>query len=224
MTSHSTRFLLALTLLGASTACNGGGGEEADSGVPLAVPTTVEPSPGSGDPSTEVEPPSQASQPGGPSPRDEAWARDRDLAIQLGFVEPDPLVVSDLLTHADIRELVRYDGALTVTSVEGIAPTPQYNSLRLATENGFGFSIQLWTHDEARQAQARFERLQQTWIQATAEAVPVGDASFSGEFDALRYFAFFDTPSRSTAVVTCQVDLCDPVQIRAIAERAQSRL
>lgn len=151
-------------------------------------------------------------------------AADRDLAVRLGLVPPDPLVVAQLLTHADIRELVRYDGELAVRTLDGLAPSPHYNVIRLGAGEQYGFALQVWRLEEARQVAPRYDRLKETYIVATEDPTPVGDASFHGEFAGVRHHGFSHRASRSVAVVTCEATLCTQPQARALAERVLSRL
>jgi hypothetical protein len=151
-------------------------------------------------------------------------AGDRDLAIRLGLVPPEPLPVAQYLTHADVRELVRYDGALALGILEGVAPSPEYNTIRLSTEGGYGFALQLWREPSSRVIDDRYARLRETYFIAADDPMPIGDLAFRAEFEGIRHYAFLDRPTRSVAVVTCQSDVCLDQHIRALAERVRSRL
>jgi hypothetical protein len=157
-------------------------------------------------------------------PRAEEPVADLDLAVRLGLVPPEPVRVSMLLTHPDIREIVRYDGELAVRPLDGIAASPTYNATRLAAGDGYGFALQLWRLEEARQVIPRFERLRDTWIIATPSPTPVGDASFFGEYAGIRHLVFSHRASRSVAAITCQATLCSEEHAQALAERILSRL
>jgi hypothetical protein len=159
-----------------------------------------------------------------PPPRAEEPVADLDLAVRLGLVPPEPVRVSMLLTHPDIREIVRYDGELAVRPLDGIAASPTYNATRLAAGDGYGFALQLWRLKEARQVIPRFERLRDTWIIATPSPTPVGDASFFGEYAGIRHLVFSHRASRSVAAITCQASLCTDEHAQALAERILSRL
>ncbi len=156
--------------------------------------------------------------------RSQAASADRELATRLGLAPPEPLRVADLITHADIRELMQYTGDLTIATLDGIEPGPYYNALRLAAAAGFGFSVQLWQDDEQRQALSRFARLQETYIDRNADTSPVGDEAFWGEFEGIRHYALFHRASKSVVILSCQSDLCTPEQVRSLAERVLSRL
>jgi hypothetical protein len=157
--------------------------------------------------------------------RNTVASADRELAQRLGLAPPDPLIVSDLLTHADIRELVGYRGELTISTLPGIAPSPLYNVVRLSSDGGgYGFAVQLWRDDQERQSTARFTRLQETYIDRIPEAEPLGNEAFRGEFDGIRHYVFLHSLSRSVATVSCQSDLCDNIHLRTLAERVLSRL
>lgn len=151
-------------------------------------------------------------------------AGDRDLAIRLGLVAPEPLPVASYLTHADVRELVRFDGALALGILEGVAPSPEYNTIRLSTEGGYGFALQLWREPSSRVIDDRYSRLRQTYFVAADDPMPVGDLAFRAEFEGIRHYAFLDRNTRSVAVITCQSDICLDQHIRALAERVRSRL
>lgn len=159
-----------------------------------------------------------------PVVRSQATSADRELATRLGLAPPEPLRVADLLTHADVRELMQYTGDLTIATLDGLEPGPHYNALRLAAEAGFGFAVQLWQEDEQRQALSRFARLQETYIDRNLEPEPIGDEAFSGEFEAVRHYAFFHRASKSVVIVSCQAPLCTRDQLRAMADRILSRL
>lgn len=219
---------LFLTVAHAGLACNGE--DEADSSSETSG-ATAEPvgtdtaASGSGATQASADPAPTAAAPTGPSPRETASQVDRDLAVRLALVPPDPLVVADLLTHADIREIFRYEGSLAVSSLEGIEPTDGYNAIRLASDDGgFGFAVQVWQLDAARQLEPRFQRLRDTWISATDDREPVGDGAFYGEFEGIRYYAFAAGEARSMSVISCQTMLCTPNQLRTLADRVYDRL
>lgn len=219
----TTLRILALAALLPAAACSRG----SDDGE-----TTME---GTGEPapvaeaSTEPTTPSPAANPATnnavPVVRNTAASADRDLAQRLGLAPADPLIVSDLLTHADIREIVGYNGELSIATLEGVQPSEFYNAMRLASaEGGFGFAVQLWEDEQSRQTLSRFERLQETYIDRIAETDGVGDSAFRGEFDGIRHYAFMMERARSVAVVSCQTELCNAEQVRGLAERISSRL
>ena len=226
------RFALPFSFVvavGALSACNSGDGGETES------EPTVDEAP-NGAATNEAPPAAESAQapaapsatppaPNGPSPRETATEVDRDLAVRLALVPPDPLVVADLLTHADVREIFRYEGSLSVSTLEGIDASEGYNSTRLASDDGgFGFAVQVWQLDAARQLEPRFERLRDTWISATDDREPVGDTAFYGEFEGIRYYAFAAPSARSMSVVSCQTMLCTPNQLRTLATRVFDRL
>jgi len=159
-----------------------------------------------------------------PVVRSQATSADRELATRLGLAPPEPLRVADLLTHADVRELMQYTGDLTIATLDGIEPGPYYNALRLSAGSGFGFAVQLWQEDEQRQALSRFARLQETYIDRNADTSPVGDEAFWGEFEGIRHYALFHRASKSVVIVSCQAELCTPDQVRNMADRVMSRL
>lgn len=159
-----------------------------------------------------------------PVDRSPTPSADRQLAMRLGLTPPEPLIVADLLTHADIRSIARYDGALTVTGLDGIEPNPEYNALRLASDAGYGFAVQLWQPPELRRAEERYNTLQETYIQVIADADPVTTRAFRGAYEGIRHYVFLDQRSRSVGIVTCQANLCDNLQLRELAERVVSRL
>lgn len=159
-----------------------------------------------------------------PVVRSQVASADRELATRLGLAPPEPLRVADLLTHADVRELMQYTGDLTIATLDGIEPGPHYNALRLASAAGFGFAVQLWQEDEQRQALSRFARLQETYIDRNPDTAPVGDEAFWGEFEGIRHYAFFHRASKGVVIVSCQSELCTPDQLRNMADRVMSRL
>ena len=148
----------------------------------------------------------------------------RELAASLGLAPPDPLLVSDLLTRAAVRELAGFRGELLETSLEGIAPSPDYNTIRLQADGGYGFALQLWQHDEVRQLSTHFRRLQETYFDSAADTAGVANEAFTADFLGIRHYGFMHRASKSVAVVTCDESLCDPTQIRALAQRVANRL
>jgi len=230
MTSPA-RFALPIALMLATAAlpaCKSGedgeASDEATPGAEVAVPDEAA-APTAGSAQAPAADPPPAPTPSGPSPRQNAAPVDRDLAVRLALVPPDPLVVADLLTHADIREIFRYEGSLSVSTLEGIESSEGYNSIRLASDDGgFGFAVQVWQMDAARQLEPRFQRLRDTWISATDDRDPIGDVAFYGEFEGIRYYAFSTAGARSMSVITCQTMLCTPNQLRTLADRVYDRL
>ncbi len=219
----TTLRLLAIAALVSAAACSRGG----DDGEAMAEANS-EPAPVA-EASAETAPPAPAANPTPNNPvpvvRNTAASADRNLAQRLGLAPADPLIVSDLLTHADIRELVGYNGELSIATLEGVQPSEFYNAMRLASaDGGFGFAVQLWEDEQARQTVSRFERLQETYIDRVAETDGIGDTAFRGEFDGIRHYAFMIERARSIAVVSCQSELCTTEQVRNLAERVSSRL
>ena len=146
------------------------------------------------------------------------------LRSVVGLTPPEPLQVSELLTRADIREMTKYEEVLSEQVLDGVAPSPTYNALRIGDEKIFGASVQVWRPLEARQAGSRFVRLKETYIAATADTTPVADEAFFGEFGETVHYAFHHKASRSVAVVTCATKLCDAEKVKALADRVASRL
>ena len=146
------------------------------------------------------------------------------LRSVVGLTPPEPLAVSELLTRADIREMTKYEDVLSEQVLDGVAPSPTYNALRIGNESMFGASVQVWRPLEARQAGSRFVRLKETYIAATADTTPVADEAFFGEFGDTVHYAFHHKASRSVAVVTCATKLCDAEKVKALADRVASRL
>lgn len=148
----------------------------------------------------------------------------RELAARLGLAPPDPLFVADLLTRADIRELTRFQGELMETTLEGIAPSPDYNAIRIQANGGFGFAVQVWEYADPRDLSAQYRRLKETYFDSTLENSAVGNEAFSADFEGIRHYAFQHRASKSMAVVTCDRALCDAAQLRALAQRVANRL
>ena len=146
------------------------------------------------------------------------------LRSVVGLTPPEPLQVSELLTRADIREMTKYEEVLSEQVLDGVAPSPTYNALRIGSDTMFGASVQVWRPLEARQAGSRFVRLKETYIAATADTTPVADEAFFGEFGETVHYAFHHKASRSVAVITCAVKLCDAEKVKALADRVASRL
>lgn len=146
------------------------------------------------------------------------------LRSVVGLTPPEPLVVNELLTRADVRELTKYEEVLTESPLEGVPPSPTYNAVRIGNDAVFGVSLQVWRPAEARQAGARFLRLKETYIAATPDAEPVGDEGFFGEFGETVHYGFHHKASRSVAIVTCATKLCDAAKVKALADRVATRL
>lgn len=182
------------------------------------------PAPASGS-AAETAPKPAAAKPSADEPERELTPEEISaLRSVVGLTPPEPLTVSDLLTRADVRELTKFEDVLTEQPLDGVAPSPTYNSIRIGTDDVFGASLQLWRPSEARQAGARFLRLKETYIAATADPAPVGDEAFFGEFGETVHYAFHHKASHSVAVVTCATKLCDADKVKALADRVASRL
>lgn len=148
----------------------------------------------------------------------------RELAAALGLAPPDPLLVSDLLTRADVRELAQFRGELLETGLAGIEPSPNYNTIRLQADGGYGFALQLWQHDEIRQLSTHFRRLRETYFDSSTDGAGVANEAFTADFQGIRHYGFMHRASKSIAVVTCDDALCDATQLRSIAQRVANRL
>ncbi|MFT6395552.1 MAG: hypothetical protein ACJAYU_000294 [Bradymonadia bacterium] len=212
----------------ASVGCSrGGGDEDVSEGTGDSFPTPLVAA--EGDP-LEAETPTPAGDPVAPievapnrDRRPEVEAN-RNLAQRLGLAPPDPLLVSDLLTRADVRELTNFQGELLETSLAGIAPAPGYNTIRLRADGGYGFALQVWQTDELRQVAAHFRRLRETYFDSALDSSGVGNEAFTADFQGIRHYAFLHRQSKSAAVITCDRTLCDAIQIRAMAQRVGNRL
>ena len=149
----------------------------------------------------------------------------RQLAEQLGLAPPPPLIVSDLLTRSDIREVTQYAGELQETTLDGIEPSPQYNAIRLsAGEAGYGAALQVWQFDEMRQATNHFRRLRETYFDQNVDGTPVANEACQASFFGLEHYAFLHRASKSVAVVSCDAEVCTGRQTRTLASRASTRL
>lgn len=149
----------------------------------------------------------------------------RQLAEQLGLAPPPPLIVSDLLTRSDIREVTQYAGELQETTLDGIEPSPQYNAIRLsAGEERYGAALQVWQFDETRQATNHFRRLRDTYFDQSVDGTPVANEAFQASFFGLEHYAFLHRASKSVAVVSCDKEVCTARQTRTLASRASTRL
>ncbi len=189
-----------------------------------AAPTTaLGPSPTETPPTNTAPVSPQIEVLGGRDRRPETEAS-RELAARLGLAPPDPLFVSDLLTRSDVRELTGYGGDLLETSLEGIAPGPDYNAIRIQAAGGYGFALQVWQFDEVRQLSNQFRRLRETYFDSQLDPAGVANESFAAEFQGLRHYAFLHRAAKSMAVVTCETRYCDVTQIRALAQRVANRL
>lgn len=228
-------FALALVLCLATAGCKRGGDEgetpAEGSGEP-AQPLNVIP-----EGSAEAEAPSEtegSAAPAAPTPnvdltpprdrRDDEYQENRELAARLGLAPPDPLLVSDLLTRADVREITRFQGELAETSLEGIPSGAYYNTIRLQADGDYGFALQVWQFDEVRQLTAQFRRLRETYFDHELDSAGVGNEAFMADFQGILHYAFLHRASKSIAVVTCQRGLCDPTQTRELAQRVANRL
>lgn len=148
-----------------------------------------------------------------------------ELRNRLGLGTPAALPVRELLTPVDVRELASYTGTLQEVSLVGQEPTTHRNSLRMASDDGFGVGLQVWRVDEVRQLEPRFERLRQTYIHAERPERIIGQQAFMGEFGGLRHYAFLHRASRQLVVVTCGMEVCDSAdKVSRIAGRVHSRL
>ena len=229
--ARSSMSLWTVLLCGLSVACSRGEDAASDEGSDgsaeveggFEAPTAL----GSG---PAADPPTQAPEAG--AAIEVAPNRDRRpdvdgnraLAQRLGLAPPDPLRVSDLLTRADVRELTNFQGELLETSLAGIAPSPNYNTIRLRADGGYGFSLQVWQTDEIRQVSAHFRRLRETYFDSELDSSGVGNEAFTADFQGLRHYAFLHRQSKSAAVITCDRTLCDETQVRALAQRVGNRL
>ncbi len=220
---------LGLTLV--ATGCNRGG-EDAET-PQLAEPGAVAPGSGPAEPTPAAEG-SAAAAPAPVAPRVEVQqptrvrrddvSENRELAARLGLAPPDPLLVSDLLTRADVRELTNFQGELLETSLEGISPDADYNAIRLQADGNYGFALQVWQHNEVRTLTAQFRRLSETYFDSDVDSAGVGNEAFSADFQGILHYAFLHRASKSIAIVSCQRGLCDPTQTRALAQRVANRL
>lgn len=226
-TLRATALLLLLPLTGMLAGCPGQPDPPADE-PPRAVPESTE-SPDDGEPAdrdetAEADRASRAGDGAEDAPAALTVGELRELRARLGLAPPAPPEVQPLLTRADVRELLRYQGTLTETVLPGKEPGPGYNAMRLATDDAFGVGVQLWRIEDRERLQRTFQRLQRTYIAAEPEADPVGDAAFSGDFDGLRHYAFRHDRSGSIVVITGDASLGDGAAFRALALRSLDRL
>ena len=148
----------------------------------------------------------------------------RELRARLGLAPPSPPAVQNLLTRADVREILRYDGLLRELPLQGQEPSPAWNAMRIAPEDGLGVAVQRWVLDDPAQRERRFRRLRETWIAVDRDAPDLGQAAFSGTFDDVHHIAFRHDRSRSIVVVTLDGALGDASRLRALAARVAERL
>ena len=217
-------FVAAALLLGGAQACDRGSDE-----IEVTSPEetqTQEPTQGSDEDTAPTEDPGQNTpdpiQP--PVNRNVDSDQIHDIRVRLGLDPPPNLLVGDLLTRQDIREVTQYEGAVAETTFDGIEPSPNYNAVRIAAEGGFGFGLQLWSLDESRQVSPRYDRLQQTYFRSTEDESPVGDRAFIANFEGIRQYGFMHRASRSVGVVSCDANLCSAEQVEQLAQNVLNRL
>ncbi|TVR03461.1 MAG: hypothetical protein EA398_04885 [Deltaproteobacteria bacterium] len=148
----------------------------------------------------------------------------RELRARLGLAPPSPPAVQNLLTRADIREILRYDGLLRELPLQGQEPSPGWNAMRIAPEDGLGVAVQRWIVDDPAQRDRRFRRLRDTWIAVDRDAPELGQASFGGTFDGVHHLAFRHDRSRSIIVITLDGAMGDGEQLRTLGARIAERL
>jgi hypothetical protein len=198
--------------------------------VPVEAPVPTEeavvpaaPAEGSAAPATAVAPKPEE-QDGPRVERRVDTTASRELAAKLGLAPPAPLLVGDLLTRADVREVTAFAGELMETSLEGIEPSPEYNTIRLSADGGYGFALQVWQLTDVRQLSTRFRRLRETYFQSALDPASVANEAFTADFQGFRHYAFMHRASKSIAVVTCDMALCSPEHVRELAQRVVNRL
>lgn len=147
------------------------------------------------------------------------------LRTRLGLGQPTALQINEMLTPVDIRELTGYTGTLLDKPLPGQEPNANRNSMRIASDEGFGVGLQVWRVDEVRQLEPRFSRLRSTYIQQERPERIIGQQAFTGEFGGIRHYAFLHRASRQILVVTCSDEICDtPEKVSRLAGRINSRL
>lgn len=160
-----------------------------------------------------------------PSPDERAYnvAEIRQIRERLGLIPPQPLDIEDALRKTDIRQIADYSGKLTKKPMEGTLPSRRHNAYRLATDEGFGFSVEVWTFPSQSATNSGFEEFRTTLIAGTPlerATVPTTLSVFAG----IRQLIVKDAERNAVVSVSCSESLCTTQHLEALAERVRERL
>jgi hypothetical protein len=92
---------------------------------------------------------------------------------QTGTVTEAPVLKVQQLIDLEQLQKTLPDEQLETVPLEGIAPSPKYNALRLTTARSkFGLGIQVWREKNLDKASARFERMKRQSLNAETLGLP----------------------------------------------------
>lgn len=160
-----------------------------------------------------------------PNPDERAFnvAEIRQIRERLGLIPPQPLDIDDILRKIDIRQVADYSGKLTMMPMEGTLPSHRHNAYRLATDEGFGFSVEVWTFPSQSATDAGFEEFRTTLIAGTPlerAAVPTTLSVFAG----VRQLIVKDAALNAVISVSCSENLCTTQHLEALVDRVRARM
>lgn len=145
------------------------------------------------------------------------------IQVRSGLIPPQPPRVDGLLLRSDLRQVLAFGGAVEVVGLAGREPSPTYNAMRMAMDQGYGCAVQRWRFDSP----SELEVVYQTFTESLREPklVPRVDvASTTSAYDGIESVAFRHSASRSMVYLTCDAAMADADQLQELVTRIALRL
>ncbi len=139
---------------------------------------------------------------------------------------PKVLNLKNVLTRNLIKQATQYKHAMRPAPLPGIAPSENYNVIRLqpGRRDNYGVSIQVWKETAAGPQSRRFNELLRQYPQAKRERI-VGDSAFVSTWQSVQQTVWLDRKKKTIAVLTCDKAICsNETKNKALAKKVAEGL
>lgn len=135
-----------------------------------------------------------------------------------------PMVVTGLLSMADVKTVTKTRTRLDRTTLPGIPVHAGYNNIffRARRWEQFGVSVQVWKEANGRDARWRYDQMVASYPNVT-ENESVTKKSFFSYWGEVYHLVFLLEDVNATIGVSCGRKICDPEQLLELATRVRDR-
>lgn len=137
-----------------------------------------------------------------------------ELDMILGLRDIPPFRIADLLTADDLRATIGLRSPSTLRPLPGKEPSPYYNSLWYAPEDGetLGVVFQYWHFKNVQSASTHYQSLERSAPSAT-KPVGVASQSFYTEFEGVTRLVSLDFDQFAVIAISCEIEGCHVPQL-----------
>lgn len=135
-----------------------------------------------------------------------------------------PLRIDHLLSRGEVRQVTGYTSRLDEAPLEGQPASEEYNGMRLAAADSYGFGLQVWRYADPDRADSQYDRMRETYV-VTGTTRVAGDNAFRAAFGGIRELVFTSRQRNTVVALSCDETVCpDESVLQELAQRVRQRL